>query len=353
MEAFPTRPDVQTFYLPGRLRGKIFEGTLSIFIVGPLGVSRKHHYFFSWRLYSQHTCLHMFPITDLGRVPDCARTDVGTLVLTAIMPMTPLSHSGKHRPKESCLLRDHGEMCQALLDCCSEYEPNTIIPSVSCFTVPCERGCASTCPVLRQRIFTRTERLTGYHHAQEKLVDLGYRPDFVAMPEGKITHLFLEHHEQLQSWWKSLPPMLVQDSDSDYTLPLRAQFLRTLSHPKYHPQENVVHSEVWEPSTEQQVVDYTLQTDSLLSPEEKSSQVKLAQNVIICKDCTDPSHGLNQGCRKNKLVWITPFLYLETMSHPSLYVGYDYLIAPKSTSSGVSVRILSTTACLKINEQYW
>ncbi|PBK96137.1 hypothetical protein ARMGADRAFT_1142866 [Armillaria gallica] len=231
-----------------QLRGKISVGTLGIFKVGPLG--------------SATGCLENITISSHGAYSHGIHDDTRPQSLTLDVRPTAFELISQRKASPQGILSVAGSrgdvpgLAWLLQRIRTEHDYSIGIMPYGVL------GWASTCLVLRQHIFTRTEMLIGYrlHASQEKLVDLGYRPDFVAMFEGKITRLSSERHEQLQSWGKSLPIA--------------------------YAKENIVHSEVWEPSTEQQVIDYTLRKDSLLSPEEKSSQGKLARNVIICKDCT-------------------------------------------------------------------
>ncbi|KAK0430834.1 hypothetical protein EV421DRAFT_1931817 [Armillaria borealis] len=124
-------------------------------------------------------------------------------------------------------------------------------------------------------------------HAQEKLLDL-----WIEIPSkpGESLHRL---------------PSPMQDSGSDYSLPFHAQFLQNPFDPKYHSPsvpramgEIILRFEALEPSAEQQIIDCSLWKDSPLSPDEKTSQVKLVRNIFIHKDCTILSHRLNRDCRK-------------------------------------------------------
>ncbi len=79
-------------------------------------------------------------------------------------------------------------------------------------------------------------------------------------------------------------PLIVEDSSSDYALPSILNFFElppikaTIHMPSdeivtacyFHPimDENIPHSEVWEPSAEHRVIDYARGIHSSLSPEE-------------------------------------------------------------------------------------
>ncbi|KAK0421426.1 hypothetical protein EV421DRAFT_1997214 [Armillaria borealis] len=275
--------------------------------------------------------LHTLSIADLQRVPECIRTNGGTLLVATLIPISPLKRAGKRPPEESCLVRDYKEICQAWRACNTEHERNTLIQSRS-GSMAHLRSHASECSswLSRMQIVKEmeTEKLkrNRLQAIQQKLACLGYGAELAAMPsvdilakhslvnqtrpltdrrelvkymeKVKVDRLAREHHELLQRRRKVaidylrmckalapttlFPPML-----NFFELPPIRKIIHLPSNETVTPghfhritELIVLHSEAWESSITQRVVDFTLGEDSLLSLEEKCSQAKLARNVF-------------------------------------------------------------------------
>ncbi|KAK0421514.1 hypothetical protein EV421DRAFT_1917316 [Armillaria borealis] len=320
-------------------------------------------------------------IADLQRVPECIRTNGGTLLVATLIPISPLKRTGKRCPEESCLVRDYEEICQAWLACNTEHERNTLIQSRS-GSMAHLRSRASECSswLSRMQIVKdiETEKLkrNRLQAIQQKLACLGYGAELAAMPsinilakhslvnqtrpltdriwtniqgelvkymeKVKVDCLAREHHELLQRrrkvaidylrMCKALAPSTLFPPMLDFfELPPIRKIIHLPSNETVTPghfhqitELIVLHSEAWESSITQRVVDFTLGEDSPLSLEEKCSQAKLAQNVFVCKKCTVFSRSLNRRCRKNKPLCITPLFFPDIMSHRCLSLGFDY-----------------------------
>ncbi len=115
----------------------------------------------------------------------------------------------------------------------------------------------------------------------------------------------------------------------------------------------LLHVDAWESSVTQQVIDFTIGKDSPLSPEEKSSEVKLARNVFTCKNCTIFSRSLNPRCRKNKPAYITPLFFPDIPGHRCLSLGFDSCAKDDDIrrTATTSVRVPWNTTRLEINDR--
>ncbi|PBK96178.1 hypothetical protein ARMGADRAFT_1077688 [Armillaria gallica] len=113
----------------------------------------------------------------------------------------------------------------------------------------------------------------------------------------------------------------------------------------------LLHIDSWESSITQQVIDFTIGKDSPLSPEEKSSEVKLARNIVICKNCTIFSCSLNPRCRKNKPAYITPRFFPDILGHCCLSLGCDSRAKDDRRTATASVRVPWNTSHLEINDR--
>ncbi len=191
------------------------------------------------------------------------------------------------------------------------------------------------------------------------------------MEKVKVDRLAREHHELLQHrrkvaidylrMCKALAPSTLFPPMLDFfELPPIQKIIHLPSNETVTPghfhritELIILHSEAWESSITQRVVDFTLGEDSPLSLEEKCSQAKLARNVFVCKKCTVFSRSLNRRCRKNKPLCITPLFFPDIMSHRCLSLGFDYRAQDDELrrTTTASVRVPWSTTCLEINDR--
>ncbi|KAK0222366.1 hypothetical protein IW262DRAFT_1493975 [Armillaria fumosa] len=325
--------------------------------------AKKPELLFRARICTACMPLHMLSVADLERVPGSIRTDEGILPIATLIPISSLKHAGKRHPEESSL------------------RAYTIkITFYSGFAVDRSLPRRRRAPMqIDKDMETEKLKRNRLQAIQQNLVDLGHGAELASTPsvdilakhslvnqtrpltdriwtniqgelvkhmrKVKVDRLAREHHELLHRRRKL--PSHVQDSGSEHTLP-------SLTPGHFHRITELIllHVDAWGSSVTQQVIDFTIGKDSPLSPEEKSSEVKLARNVFICENCTNCSRSLSLRCR-NKPVYMEPLFFPDIIGHCCLSLGFDSRAKDGEIrrTAATSVRVPWNTTRLEINDR--
>ncbi|KAK0472641.1 hypothetical protein IW261DRAFT_1661306 [Armillaria novae-zelandiae] len=331
---------------------------------------QKSQHFFSERAYALHLILYQLStlaIADLQRVPGSIRTDEDILLIATLIPTLPLKSGNLKIPAWREIMKKYAgpgspailkmstarlnDQDQVLWQICGRMHLNAFIGSWGCWSIkPCRPKCSnkivfehlgygeelasmpSVDILAKHNLVNQTRPLTDriWTNIQGELVKY--------MKKVKVDRLAQEHHELLQRRRKVVIEYLshVQSSVSEHTLPSPARLFRTPSNPKDHP-----------PAVKRDV------GGTPLSAEEKSSEVRLARNVFICKNCTLFSRNLNPRCRKNKPMYMTLLFFPDIVGHCCLSLGFDSRAEDDEIhcTATASVRVPWNTTRLEINDR--